>query len=208
MFKFILYSIQVIFSWDSKFISSLEKWTSKDFMNIVIDDSLNRWHLRNFIKSHKNKVTFNDCLEHSHKMRIQEYHFAKQSFTCMIKSISFDLCSRIFKARRLITWRVKELAFCWTVIVIDSSQAYMNLENMLSVLKSSMKYRDQTWYYRVKCDRNITSTDVAAIDNFSFDKMVVSKEKQLALIRKIHNQLTVNYLDIRRTMKIIQWFFT
>ena len=154
MFKFVLYSIQVIFFQDSKFISSLEKWTSRDFMNIVINNFLNWWHLRDFIKNRKNEVTSNDCLKHFHRMRIWEWHFTKQNFTCMIKLISFDLCSRIFETRRLITWQMKELTFCQTIIVIDSSRARMNFKKMLSVLKSSMKYRNQTWYYRVECDRN------------------------------------------------------
>ena len=87
MFKFVSYSIRNIFFRDSKFISSLEKWISKVFMNNVIDDFLSRWHLKKFIKSHKNEITFNDCLKHFHKMRIRKCHFAKQRFACMIKSI-------------------------------------------------------------------------------------------------------------------------
>ena len=90
MFKFVSYSTWNIFFRDSKFISSLEEWISKDFMNIVIDDSLSWWHLKDFIKSDKNEVTFNDCLEHFHKMKIRECHIAKQNF------------SRIFDWYRLI----------------------------------------------------------------------------------------------------------
>ena len=80
MFKFVLYSTRIIFLRDSKFIFSLEEWISRDLMNIVINDFLNRWSLRNFIERHKNEVTSNDCLKHSHRIKIRECHFAKQSF--------------------------------------------------------------------------------------------------------------------------------
>ena len=80
MFKFVSYSIQDIFFQDSKFISSLEEWISRNFMNIVINDSLNRWHLKNFIKNDKNEITFNDCLKHFHRMKIWECHITKQNF--------------------------------------------------------------------------------------------------------------------------------
>ena len=107
MFRLVLYLTQNIFSRDSKFISSLEEWTSRALMNNVIDDSLNRWHLKKFIKNHKNEVTSSDCLKHFHKMRIQECHLAKQHFACIIKSIIVRLVfsslrSAIFEARRLI----------------------------------------------------------------------------------------------------------
>ena len=101
MFKFILYSTRIIFLQDSKFIFSLKKWISRDFMNIVIDDFLSRWHLKNFIKSHKSEVTSNDCLEHFHRMKIRECHLAKQSFarifdwyhsTRVLKSSKRDVC--------------------------------------------------------------------------------------------------------------------
>ena len=87
MFEFVSYSTQNIFYRDSKFIFSLEEWTSRDFINNVINNFLSRWHLKKFIKNHKNKITFNDCLEYFWKMKIQECHLAKQSFVCMIKSI-------------------------------------------------------------------------------------------------------------------------
>ena len=107
MFRLVSYSTWDIFFRDSKFISSLEEWTSRALMNNVIDDSLNRWHLKKFIKNHKNEVMFNDCLKHFHKMRIRECHLAKQRFACIIKSITIrfmlsSLRSAIFKARRLI----------------------------------------------------------------------------------------------------------
>ena len=56
--------------------------------------------------------------------------------------------------------------------------------------------------------KDFTSTHAAAVDNLSFDKIIVSEEKQLALIKEIHNQTTIDHSDVRRTMKIIQRFFT
>ena len=116
MFKFVLYSIQNIFFRDSKFISLNKTWISKNFINIVIDDFLNRWHLRNFIKNDKNEVTFNDCLKHSHKIKIRKCHIAKQSFArifdryCLICvfefskreiwSLDFDKVSILLNKRR------------------------------------------------------------------------------------------------------------
>ena len=49
----------------------------------------------------------------------------------------------------------------------------------------------------------------AAVDSFdhSFDKIIVLEKKQLVLIKKIHDQSTIDHSDIRRTMKIIQRFF-
>ena len=48
----------------------------------------------------------------------------------------------------------RELTFCWINIVIDSSRARINIKKMSSVLKSSMKYWNKTWYYRVERDCN------------------------------------------------------
>ena len=54
--------------------------------------------------------------------------------------------------------------------------------------------------------KDFTLTFVA-VDNFSFDKIIVLEKKQLTLIKKIHDQLTINHSSIQRTMKIIQRFF-
>ena len=143
MFKFISYLIWNIFFRDSKFISSLEEWISRDFMNIVINDSLSRWHLRNFIKSDKNKVTFNDCLEHSHRMKIRECHIAKQSFARI-----FD---RYYSTRVQDLWSVmfnhlisKNQDDSWIDVVIDSRRACILVKKMLFVLRFSMKYWEKT----------------------------------------------------------------
>ena len=160
MFEFVLYSIRNVFFRDSKFISSLEEWISKILMNNVIDDFLNRWHLKKFIKSHKNEITFNNCLKHFHKMRIRECHFAKKRFACMIKSIIvwFVLSSlRSETFNRLIS---KKLTFCQLNVVINSNRIRINIEKKSSVLKSLMKYRDKTWYYRVERDRNNNSREL------------------------------------------------
>ena len=156
MFQLVLYSTRNVFFRDSKFISSLEKWISRDLMNNVIDDFLSRWHLKNFIKNDKNEITFNDCLEHFHKMKIRECHIAKQSF------------ARIFdRYRSTRAWNLQSAMSnrltltsqndSWIDVVIDSKRICINVERMSSVLKSSMKYRDKTWYYRVKRDRNSLS---------------------------------------------------
>ena len=154
MFEFISYLTRIIFFWDLKFIFSLEKWISRDFMNIIINDSLSRWHLKNIIERHKNEVTSSDCLKHSHKMRIRECHFTKQSFARIFDRYHSIRALEIFEARRLIAWRVKKSTFCQTIVLIDSSRVRMNFEKMSSVLKSLMKYWGQTWYHRVNRDRN------------------------------------------------------
>ena len=42
----------------------------------------------------------------------------------------------------------------WIDVVIDSSRVCTNVKKMTSILKSSMKYREKTWYYRVERDCN------------------------------------------------------
>ena len=69
---------------------------------------------------------------------IRVFEFSKRDF----RNATFDRS----------TWR--KLTFCWINVVIDSSRTRMSIEKMSSVLKSSMKYRDKTWYYRVERDRN------------------------------------------------------
>ena len=133
MFKFVLYSIRNIFFRDSKFIFSLKKWISKNFMNIVIDDFLNQWHLKNFIKNDKNEVTFNDCLKHSHKMKIQKCHIAKQSFArifdryCLIRA--WNLWSAMFN-HLILTNQDNS----WINVVINSKRICIFVEKMSFVL--------------------------------------------------------------------------
>ena len=139
MFEFVSHSIRNIFFWNSKFILSFEKWILRDFMNIVIDDFLNRWHLKNFIKSDKNEITSSDCLEHSHKMKIQKCHIVKQSFARI-----FDrYCST--RAWNLRNAMINCLSLTnqddsWIDVVIDSIWIRINVEKMSSVVKFSMKY--------------------------------------------------------------------
>ena len=154
MFEFVSYLIRSTFFRDSKFISSLEEWISKAFMNNVIDNFLSRWHLKKFIKNHKNEITSSDCLKHFYKMRIRECHLAKQRFACIIISI---IVRFVFSNSRNATFdrlTSKKLTLCRLNVVIDSNRIYINIEKKLFVLKFLMKYRDKTWYYRVKRDRN------------------------------------------------------
>ena len=154
MFKLVSHSIWDIFFQNSKFIFSLEKWTSRILMNNIIDDSLNRWHLMKFIKSHKNEVMFNDCLKHFHRMRIRECHLAKQRFACIIKLIIVQLVLLSLRSATSDRLTSKELTLCRLNVVIDLNRARICIEKKSSVLRSLMKYWSKTWYYRVERDCN------------------------------------------------------
>ena len=153
LFKFVLYSIRSIFFRDSKFISSLEKWTSKNFMNIVIDNSLNRWNLRNFIKNNKNEITFSDCLKHFHKVKIPECHIVKQNFVCIFNQYR-STCVHDFQSAMSNCLISTSQDDSWIDVVINARRVCIFIEKMLFVLKSLIKYQEKTWYYRVEHDCN------------------------------------------------------